>query len=106
MEHKAPEYRTANIRIRLRPSEYDRLKAFAGGNISGYSRSVVLDHMAGGSSIAGELLALRTEIGKIGNNINQIAKHLNEGGSPDITSLGDTIADIQKQINRRLVKVR
>ncbi|GLH29093.1 hypothetical protein WSS15_17430 [Acetobacter pasteurianus] len=37
------EHKTANIKIRLRPSEYDLLKSKSNNNISKYCRSALLD---------------------------------------------------------------
>ncbi|MDL2170838.1 plasmid mobilization relaxosome protein MobC [Asaia sp. HumB] len=62
--------------------------------------------MAGGSLIAEELLALRQELSAIGNNLNQIARRLNNGEQVPVSSLPEDIDDLKVRINRVLGRVR
>lgn len=100
------EHKTANIKIRLRPSEYDFLKSKSNNNFSKYCRSVLLDTSYNGPSLSSELYELRKEINRIGNNINQLAKHANSGEQVDISGLSETIDRIQKDINKKFVKMK
>lgn len=100
------EHKTANIKIRLRPSEYDFLKSKSNKNFSKYCRSVLLDTSYNGPSLSSELYELRKEINAIGNNINQLAKHANSGEQVHISGLSETIDRIQKDINKKLAKIK
>jgi len=99
------EHKTANIKIRLRPSEYDLLKSKSNNNISKYCRSALLDISYDGPSLSQEIYELRKEINAIGNNVNQLAKRANQGEQVDISGLSGIIDKIQKDINKKLAKI-
>lgn len=99
------ELKSSNIKVRLRPSEYNIIKEKS-KNISGYVRSCVLDYSHNGPALSSELYELRKEINAIGNNINQLAKKANQGEQVNISHLSQTIDKIQKDINKRLVKIK
>lgn len=71
-----------------------------------YARNVLLNHIAGGSTVSDELKALREEVARIGNNVNQIAKALNSHEKSDVSELPDYIYKIRKMINKKLLTIR
>lgn len=72
--------KTETLHIRVKPEERERLKSTAGPRrLSVWCRRALLNELAGGASIAEELLALRCELSAIGNNLNQIARRVNTG---------------------------
>ncbi|MFF4793631.1 MobC family plasmid mobilization relaxosome protein [Streptomyces sp. NPDC001276] len=98
-------------------------------NIAGahYVGAVVMAHVHGDLALPGqrtplddyidELTALRSEVAKIGHNINQIAKKLNSGGHPHpgdtaalaqaertLTAVGATIRHIATAANQAVAK--
>ncbi|MEW2303811.1 MobC family plasmid mobilization relaxosome protein [Streptomyces sp. NPDC006655] len=98
-------------------------------NIAGahYIGAVVMAHVHGDLALPGqrtelddyidELTALRSEVAKIGHNINQIAKKLNSGGHPHpgdnallaqleqtLTAVGATVGDIAAAANQAVAK--
>ncbi|MBS1018114.1 MobC family plasmid mobilization relaxosome protein [Gluconobacter cerinus] len=99
--------KTETLHIRVRPEERERLKTTAGARrLSVWCRKVLLNELAGGASIAEELLALRRELSAIGNNLNQIARRLNTGEQVDIAALPADIDTLKARINRVLRRVR
>lgn len=93
------------IHIRVSDKEHKDIHDFAKRKkmkVSGFARAVLLNEKAGGAFISDELLLIRRELSKIGNNINQIAKHLNSGEEADISGVSDAIADMQNNINKKL----
>ncbi|WP_409967235.1 plasmid mobilization relaxosome protein MobC [Bengtsoniella intestinalis] len=65
--------------IRLSPSEQEQLvrnATLAGLSKTAYLRRLIMGHEIKGRP-SGEIKALRTEVHKIGNNINQIARGVN-----------------------------
>ncbi|MEU5192822.1 MobC family plasmid mobilization relaxosome protein [Streptomyces scabiei] len=98
-------------------------------NIAGahYVGAVVMAHVQGDLALPGqrtplddyidELTALRSEVAKIGHNINQIAKKLNSGGRPQpgdtavlaqgertLTAVGATVRHIAAAANQAVTK--
>ncbi|MDW6060487.1 MobC family plasmid mobilization relaxosome protein [Streptomyces sp. FXJ1.4098] len=98
-------------------------------NIAGahYVGAVVMAHVHGDLTLPGqrtelddyidELTALRSEVAKIGHNINQIAKKLNSGGHPHpgdtavlaqaehtLTALAATVRDVAAAANQAVAK--
>jgi hypothetical protein len=98
-------------------------------NIAGahYVGAVVIAHVHGDLALPGqrtplddyidELTALRSEVAKIGHNINQIAKKLNSGGHPHpgdtvaldraectLTAVGATVRHIAEAANQAVAK--
>ncbi|MDR6183260.1 plasmid mobilization relaxosome protein MobC [Asaia bogorensis] len=99
--------KTETVHIRISPEEQERLKRIAGPRrLSVWCRRVLLSELAGGTSIAEELLALRQELSAIGNNLNQIAKRLNTGEQVEIASKLPELDDLKARINRVLGRVR
>ena len=99
--------KTETLHIRVKPEERERLKTAAGTRrLSVWCRKVLLNELAGGASIAEELLALRRELSAIGNNLNQIARRLNTGEQVDIAALPADIDTLKARINRALRRVR
>lgn len=99
--------KTETLHIRMKPEERERLKTTAGPrSLSVWCRKVLLNELAGGASIAEELLALRRELSAIGNNLNQIARRLNTGEQVDIAALPADIDTLKARINRVLRRVR
>lgn len=99
--------KTETLHIRVRPDEQARIKRIAGPRrLSVWCRRVLLDELAGGISIAQELLALRQELSAIGSNLNQIARRLNSGEQVEITSKLPELDDLKARINRVLGRVR
>jgi len=99
--------KTETLHIRVKPEERERLKRNAGAQrLSIWCRRVLLNELAGGLSIAEELLALRRELSAIGNNLNQIARRRNAGEQVDVTALPADIDALKARINRVLRRVR
>ncbi|WP_215767486.1 plasmid mobilization relaxosome protein MobC [Gluconobacter cerinus] len=99
--------KTETLHIRISPEEQERLKRIAGPRrLSVWCRRVLLNDLAGGASIAEELLALRRELSAIGNNLNQIARRLNTGEQVDIAGLPADIDTLKARINRVLRRAR
>ncbi|RUT24853.1 plasmid mobilization relaxosome protein MobC [Asaia sp. W19] len=99
--------KTETLHIRVTPDARKRLIRKAGTRrISVWCRRVLLDELAGGISIAQELLALRQELSAIGNNLNQIARRMNSGEQVEITSKLPELDDLKARINRVLGRVR
>lgn len=87
--------------------EYERLKDICKDvQMAPYARKIILNHIAGGSSVSDELRLLREEVARIGNNVNQIARALNSGQSTETSNLPDYIYKIRKMINKKLLQIR
>lgn len=99
--------RTHGFKIRLNDSEYERIKMLYGDQqMAPTARKILLNHIAGGSSVSNELRLLREEVARIGNNVNQIARALNSGQSTETPNLPDYIYKIRKMINKKLLQIR
>lgn len=99
--------RKHGFKIRLNDSEYERIKMlYSEQKMAPTARRILLDYVAGGSSVSDELKLLREEISRIGNNVNQIAKALNSGEQPDVSGLSDYIHQIKRNINKKLLTIR
>ncbi|MFT8912952.1 plasmid mobilization relaxosome protein MobC [Zymomonas mobilis] len=99
--------RKHDFKIRLNDTEYERIKMLYGDQqMAPTARKILLDHIAGGSSVSSELRLLREEVSRIGNNVNQIAKALNSGENSDISGLKNFIYQIKKSINKKLLIIR
>lgn len=99
--------RKHDFKIRLNDIEYERLKDICKNvQMAPYARNVLLNHIAGGSTVSDELKALREEVARIGNNVNQIARALNSHENADIAGLSDYIYKIRKMINKKLLTIR
>lgn len=75
-------------------------------SVSQYCREILLNESCGGSSVASELLLLRQDIARIGNNINQIAHRVNSGEDTNIKELSLIINNLRDMTNKKLERVR
>lgn len=99
--------RKHDFKIRLNDIEYERIKMLYGDQqMAPTARKILLNHVAGGSTVSNELKALREEVARIGNNVNQIAKALNSHEKSDVSELPDYIYKIRKMINKKLLAIR
>lgn len=99
--------RKHDFKIRLNDIEYERIKMLYGDQqMAPTARKILLNHVAGGSTVSDELKALREEVARIGNNVNQIARALNSGQSTETSNLPDYIYKIRKMINKKLLTIR
>lgn len=76
------EKRSELLKAYVTPAEADLIKvncSLAGLSISDFLRSLALDKEIKPVANPDDLKSIRAEIGKIGGNINQIAKKVNEG---------------------------
>jgi len=96
------ENRTKSIKIRLTPSELDKIEQLAkennAKNLSDFVRQIVLTGKFKTTKAQQNYEALLYEINKIGNNINQIAKHCNINNSVDIKVL-EELARIEEELS-------
>lgn len=98
------ETRTHCIMLRLNNLEYDYISEQAKKNhypIAVYARTRMMEHPA---PVKYEIIAdleelkiLTTEFGRIGNNLNQIAKYFNAGGSRSL-AMEDEIHECISQL--------
>ena len=88
-------------KICLRLNADEAQKLITNAKACGLTRTAYLRRLLNGYDLkprpSAELEALRTEIHQIGNNINQIAKRLNESGRAYDTDLAE-ILEKQKQL--------
>lgn len=76
------EKRSKLLKSYVTPEEYDLITlrcALADMSISDFLRSLALDQEIDTSANPEELKKIRAELGKIGSNINQIARAVNSG---------------------------
>lgn len=76
------EKRSQLLKSYVTPDEYTLIKvkcSMAGMTTSDFLRSLALDQEIDTSANPKELKKIRAELGKIGSNINQIAKAVNSG---------------------------
>jgi len=105
------ERRTAPLRLQLTPSERDELDAAAAGQgttLSVYTRELLFRRSA--AVVAGarrnpEAAALMRELNAIGNNLNQIARHLNTTGELDAWDDLDGALGLCKQAIARVLEL-
>ncbi|GAA4491185.1 hypothetical protein GCM10023158_04400 [Gluconacetobacter tumulicola] len=104
---KKGERRTVVTHLRLNPSEMTRIKQAAGSRkVASFLRQAALDVRAGGPHLHDDLVGIRAELRAIGNNLNQIAKRVNQGGDADgIATVTADIGSISKVLNRALARV-
>ena len=107
--------RTRDIRVRLTPEEYDRVKLAAdntGLALGAFARAAMLDNPGPRATrkppvARQELTRILGQLGKIGSNVNQIARAINSGDDPnglsdDIKAAVVAIADIHAAAARTL----
>ncbi len=95
--------RTALVAIRLTPAEHARLAAAAaaaGLSLGGYARRVLLDSPPARQSRRppvekAELARILAAIGKIGSNVNQLARTWNAGGTVETDSVEEAARSIR-----------
>src|SRR5699024_562644 len=76
------EKRSELLKSYVTPGEADLIKvrcSLAGMSISDFLRSLALDQEINSTANPDELKKIRAELGKIGSNINQIARAVNSG---------------------------
>lgn len=87
------------IHIRMTPSQEAEIRRKSGtANFSFYCRRTLLDTVAGGPSVADELAGVRRELVRVGNNLNQIAKHANQ--TRELPDLEEAKAEIYRLIQQ------
>jgi uncharacterized protein YgfB (UPF0149 family) len=105
------ERRTVPLHIRLTPTEKRTLAAradAAGADFSDYVRGLVLDTQPKRTKATGDRRALieaLAELGKIGSNVNQLARDHNRGEQVEAARLAamlDTLEGITTAIFREL----
>ncbi|MCW4589457.1 MobC family plasmid mobilization relaxosome protein [Gluconacetobacter entanii] len=103
--------RKETIHIRITDDEKRELMTFAKAsnhkNLSTWTRHIMTESMAlgkHGTDLIHELENLRREVNSIGNNVNQIAKKLNQGETVD-ADLSE-IKNINKDIRKILKQIR
>jgi hypothetical protein len=95
--------RTAHITIRLTPDEraaIDESAQRAGLTAGSHARSILLGaptprQVRRPPVERRELAQLLGEVGRVGNNLNQIARALNSGAEPDDGALSEALAGLQ-----------
>jgi len=96
------ENRTKSIKIRLTPTELDKIEQLAeennAKNLSDFIRQVVLTGKFKVPKVSQNFENLLYEINKIGNNINQIAKQCNINKEVDIQVLQE-LAKIEEELS-------
>jgi len=87
-------------------SAWARAADVAGVNKTAWLRSLAAEASTTGQppgALADNLARLRREIAAIGNNVNQIAHHLNSGGHPDpsaaLEAVGAAMLDVSSFLN-------
>ncbi len=96
--------RTCDVRIRLTPAEHARLSdaaASAGLSLGGYARRILLDAPPARQSRRppvekAELARILAAIGKIGSNVNQLARTWNAGGTVEADSVEEAARSIRE----------
>jgi len=96
------EKRTEIITFRLTPTEKNKLDnlitEYKVKNVSDFIRQVILTGKFKVPKVSQNFENLLYEINKIGNNINQIAKHCNINNSVDIKVL-EQLAKIEEELS-------
>jgi hypothetical protein len=99
-----PEQRRSELlKSYVTPDEYTLIKMkcqMAGMSVSDFLRSLAIDQEIDTTANPDELKKIRAELGKIGSNINQIAKAVNSGQSFDEARLKEMAAWLVKTIER------
>lgn len=94
----------AVCRFRLSNDLLDELKVAAedhGETLSSYMRQAATAHARSrdpqtDKQILGELVSLRSALGRVGNNLNQIAQRLNRGDRVEDKQMTAALADLQE----------
>jgi hypothetical protein len=109
---KAPR-RTAMVTIRFTPSERDRaedLARLAGASISDYGRTQMLDvelpqrPSRPARSPRRSIPALNQDayqaFARAGNNLNQLARSINQGSTPELRKVHETLGELREAVGR------
>lgn len=96
------------IKVRMPEEYYLKAKLYAKNKkvfLSELCRLSLYDYMHNGEHIGPQLNAIRRELSAIGNNINQIARHLNSGQDAELTDdIKDKLEDMRIDLKRILKK--
>ena len=85
--------------IRMTGSQEAEIRQKAGTrNFSFYCRRTLLNSVSGGPDLADELAGVRKELVRVGNNLNQIAKHANQ--TRELPDLEEAKAEIYRLIQQ------
>lgn len=119
---KEKDKKTAAVRVRMTPTELERFKSKAGGNLAGWMRRSCMDAaIKNGPHLHADMLALcqlleatNSELVAHGRNLNQIAKRVNSGGNAsglqgvldDIQSVRMTAMDAALHVTKTMRRVR
>ncbi|WP_249207883.1 MobC family plasmid mobilization relaxosome protein [Gluconobacter cerinus] len=96
------------IKVRV-PADYaEQIQDYAKHKkvfVSELCRLSLYDYMHNGNQIGPQLNAIRRELSAIGNNINQIARHLNSGKDAELTEeIKESLQDMRHDLKRVLKK--
>ncbi len=92
---KKKENHNKEVMVRLTPNELEKLDSYRGKvSRGGYLRSLLNNSKP--KVIPKSNLVYHGELVKIGNNINQISRHLNMGGSVNFNILTNEINDLRR----------
>lgn len=96
------------IKVRMPEDYFIKAKLYAKNKkvfLSELCRLSLYDYIHNGNQIGPQLNAIRRELSAIGNNINQIARHLNSGQDAEITNdIKDKIEDMRIDLKKILKK--
>lgn len=115
MNQKSPEERrTHSVKVRFNDEEFEQLSALcaaAGRKPGTYCRLKALEQDTQLMQIPPEFKQLRGDLGRIGNNLNQLVHHLNLGNVMEpvdalelklhLNQLQDRLMAIQTQLGNR-----
>lgn len=109
--------RQRRFQIRILETEYAELKAFAereGVTVGSYIRSRTLDkpreekpttRAKRRPSIETQGLSrLLSDIGRVGNNMNQIARGINQGNAPLVDEIREALASL-REVSQRAIRL-
>ena len=96
------ERRTASITFQVTPSERRVIDSvLAGMSLAEYCRRCCVKGAAGAPRIPlHEIRALDAQLRRAGNNLNQVAYHLNAGGDPRLENIDETIDGLKAALAR------
>lgn len=100
---KAPSERRDNYTVRLNEAERKEAEQKAddaGLRFGVYLRRAALDQEMLSAGAQTERDKLINELSAVGNNLNQIARHLNKGGGLSPERLDDTLAQLGEALSR------
>lgn len=96
------------IKVRMPEEYFLKAKLYAKNKkvfLSELCRLSLYDYMHNGQQIGPQLNGIRRELSAIGNNINQIARHLNSGNNAELTEeIKKSLHDMRHDLKRVLRK--